>query len=120
MKTAEEAWTKNIYDSNVKILTVLDTKDDLPDHVLVRRLDEGMEYEGTYTGKTYQVPALAIGTTLGNLAYGSQKKSDWLIGFAIERRWLLTIAWHCLVEAIRGQLCRLRKGGQGEKCYDSA
>ena len=112
MQTAEEAWTKNIYDSNIEVLAVLDTTDDLPNHVLIRRLDEGVEYEGTYTGKTYQVPALAIGTTLGNLAFGSQKKTDWLIGFAFEREWLMAIAWHCFAEAVRGWLRRITRTGK--------
>lgn len=105
MKTAEEAATKNIYDPNIKILAALDTTEDgLPGHVLIRRLDEGMECKGTYTGKVWRMPALAIGITMAGMAYGDQKESDWLFGFAIEREWLLTIAWHCFVEAVRGWL----------------
>lgn len=105
VKTANEVAMKNIYDPNVKILTVLDTsKDGLPKHVLVRQLDEGTWYKGTYTGKAYQVPALAIGVTKAGMTIGDEKESDWLIGFGIERQWLLTIAWHCFVEAVLGWL----------------
>lgn len=113
--TAKEAMIKNIHDPNVKILTVLDTTEDgLPSHVLVRRLDEGVWYEGAHTEKAYQVPALAIGVTLGGMAYGDQKESDWLIGFTIKRGWLLTIAWCCFVEAMRGWLRQLTHGREEE------
>lgn len=111
MKTANEAAIKNIYDLNIEILAVLDTKDGLPNHVLIRRRDEGERYEGTYTGKVYQVPALAIGVTKAGTTLAGEKDSDWLIGFGIERKWLLTIAWHCFDEAICGWLRQiLRKG----------
>ena len=112
MKTANEAAIKNIYDPNVEILAVLDTDENgSPSHILIRRLDEGALYEGTYTKKIYQVLALAIGVTKGAKLYADDKEGDWLIGFSIERRWLLTIAWHCFVEAICGWLRQvLRKG----------
>ena len=114
MKTANEAVVKNIYDSNVKILAVLDTTEGgLPNRVLIKRLDEGEQYGGTYMGRIYQVQALAIGVTKAGATLAGEKESDWLIGFGIEREWLLTIAWHCLDEAILGRLRRiLRKGGR--------
>lgn len=112
MKTADEAMIKNIHDPNVEILAVLDTiEDGLPNHVLIRRLDEGASYEGIYTKEIYQVPALAIGATKIKI-YADDKEGDWLIGFNIERKWLLTIAWHCFVEATRGWLRRILRRGE--------
>lgn len=114
MKTADEAAIKNIYDLNVEILAVLDTTEDgCPNRVLIRRRDEGEQYEGSYTGKVYQVQALAIGVTKAGTTLAGEREGDWLIGFGIERGWLLTVAWHCLAEAILGWLRRiLRKGGR--------
>ena len=117
MKTANEAAIKNIYDLNVEILAILDTTEDgLPNHVLIRRRDEGEQCKGTYTGKVYRVQALAIGVTKAGTTLAGEREGDWLIGFGIERRWLLTIAQHCLVEAVRGWLRRgimeRRKGNE--------
>lgn len=112
MKTIDEAAIKSIYDPNVEILAVLDTRNGLPNHVLIRRRDEGERYKGTYTGKVYQVLALAIGVTKAGMALAGEKESDWMIGFGIERRWLLTIAWRCLAEAIRGWLRQILKKGE--------
>lgn len=110
MKTIKEVAIKNIYDPHIKILTVLDINEDgLPNHVLVQRLDEGAEYKGEYTKKVYQVSTLAIGVTKAGMTMGDEKESDWLIGFGIEREWLLAIAWYCFVEAICGWLHRKRK-----------
>ena len=113
MKTARESAMKNIHDPNVQILAVLDiTEDGSPRHVLIRRRDEGSSYKGTYTGEIYQVQAIAIGVTKTGVILAGEKEGDWLIGFGIEREWLLAIAWCCLAEVVRGWLRQILRSFQ--------
>jgi len=69
--------------------------------VLVRHNDEGTEYP-LNDGK-FVAPTLRLGTAMLNKVLKADRAGDIFYAFGIRREWLMTVAWHCFIEAIWGR-----------------